>query len=73
MASLRARIFDETMNIETDPRDDVVRPSPIEDLVEVLMSSPEKTVRISSALSEGRRAQIIALLREYEDLFAWKP
>ena len=43
-----------------------------EELIEVdLNDGEEKLVKISKSLSEEERRKLVALLREYKDVFAW--
>ncbi|XP_010241741.1 PREDICTED: uncharacterized protein LOC104586267 [Nelumbo nucifera] len=46
---------------------------PIEDLIQVPLSEkdPEKTVRVSSLLDNHLHEDLIQLLREHTDVFAW--
>jgi hypothetical protein len=68
-----------TSNFETtelDPRENFQerRVSPIEELEEAQIGEEQhQTTSIGTSLSEKERADILAILKENVDLFAWKP
>ncbi|KAK2371898.1 hypothetical protein QL285_073098 [Trifolium repens] len=61
---------------ELDPREDFQerRVSPIEELEEVQIGKEQhQTTSIGTAMGEEERKEVLAILRENVDLFAWKP
>ncbi|WJX56837.1 hypothetical protein P8452_42457 [Trifolium repens] len=61
---------------ELDPREDFQerRVSPIEELEEIQIGKEQhQTTSIGTAMGEKERRDVLAILRENVDLFAWKP
>ncbi|XP_072087342.1 uncharacterized protein [Arachis hypogaea] len=58
---------------ELDPRNDDSRPTPTDDLEQVKIGYDEKFTNIGSAFIAGRRTDLITMLQDNADLFAWTP
>lgn len=72
MATIKRARRQSPLQVEVDPTDGQERPSPAGDLIYVPMGVG-RTMKIGSALSLECRDVVAALLKEYQDTFAWAP
>ena len=60
------------INIEDlDPKEDYLKPEPVEQIEEISIKGEGRTTRIGSRLNIDQRMEMMLLLRESSDVFAW--
>ena len=61
------------LEADQDPRIEDRRPEPMGELESIEIDGPQKIVKIGASLPQEEKDHLVALLRRYKELFAWKP
>lgn len=70
MVALKEARVRASLQIEPDSREEAEHPTPIGELEEISLAQTRQ-IKIWAAMSPTRKESLVALLREFFDLFAW--